>query len=96
MSEISGYQIDLSDGRHVWAAEREDDFLVEFKNAEGQITRLRLSREAADALYYLLARMPKTEAVVMKFMAHIVARADKLNPEIHWTEVKQDTAPEPA
>jgi hypothetical protein len=94
--KIDGYQIDLSEGRHVFVAEREDDFLVQFRNAEGELTHLRLSLDAASALHHLLGRQVKDDDLVLRFIAHMTTKTDNSLPIFRWQEVKPETAPAPA
>jgi hypothetical protein len=93
--EVQGYQIDLDGGRHVFAAERDDDFVIQFRNAEGQLTHLRLSKDAADALRHLLGLGRSTEDTVMRFVLHAAMKSGESKPEYVWTEVGRDTAPSP-
>ena len=51
---INGHQIELPEGRKVWVGERDDSFYIQFISKEGDIRRLRISHEAADALVKLL------------------------------------------
>ena len=89
---IKGQQIDLSEGRHVFVAEYKDSMLVEFVNSEGGRTRLRLSREAADALQYLLKPV-SAETIVQKFLAHMVNATMETTERLQWQHVQTDTLP---
>ena len=93
---MEGYQIDLSEGRHVWVGERDDSFIVQFKNAEGELTHLRLSKDAAGALSYLLGHRIAPADIVHRYIVHIAAATKRDEPpEFEWVEVKTDTAPAP-
>ena len=54
MGNISGYQIDLSEGRHVFYAQHDGLNYFRFRNREGFETKFKLSDEANDALIDLL------------------------------------------
>lgn len=54
MSKISGRQIDLSDGRHVFYAEHDKVHYFRFMSREAHETKLKLSDDANDALIQLL------------------------------------------
>ncbi len=55
---ISGKQITLSKGRHVFVAEIPGNRLIEFRSREGSITRLCLSDDAMSALAMLANAKP--------------------------------------
>lgn len=91
---IKGYQIELSEDRHVFVASQEDCFYIKFRNAEGHETRLKLSKEAGDALRYLLKPLKESPEVVTRWLAYI-AEAKKSDDGVPaWQVVKIDTAPE--
>ncbi len=92
---VNGYQIDLPEGRHVFVAQRDEDFLVQFKNAEGQLTHLRLSLDAASALHHLLGKDVQMDDLVLKFIGHMTTKAGKSEPTFAWSQVTEDTAPTP-
>jgi len=57
MARIAGRKVQIDTVRHVFVGYAEGDLdtvFVEFKNSDGELTRLRLSKEAADALASLL------------------------------------------
>lgn len=91
--ELEGYQIDLDDKRHVFVARHEDTFWIQFKNAAGDVTRMKLSIEAGEALRYLLQdAVPKPEDTIKKFMLHMSMAGPKAEPQFEWQAVKADTA----
>jgi len=59
---ISGKQIALPKGRHVFVAEAPGSYLIEFRSKEGSITRLCLSDEAVSALTMLARAQPLKDA----------------------------------
>ena len=62
---ISGHQIELSDGRHVFYAEHEGEHFFRFRNAEGVETKFKLSPDAKDALLQLLTEPAEMSRWVM-------------------------------
>lgn len=95
MSErtIEGHMIELSDGRHVWVGKDEDRFLVQFRSPEGKLTRLVISKEAGDALHYLLGEPTTADQIVKKFIMHMTAAVNKEAQRLEWREVKPDELP---
>lgn len=92
---IDGRQIDLADGRHVFVGKHNDALYVQFRNAEGQETRLKLSIEAGDALRYLLGEENKTlpDRIIKKFLTQMVSVTERTVEQMAWHAVKTDTAP---
>jgi hypothetical protein len=66
MASISGAQIDLSDGRHVFYAEHEGKHYFRFRNTEGEETKFSLSGDATAALVILLTQPVSGGRWVMK------------------------------
>lgn len=92
---VNGHQIDLSDGRHVFVAEHEGAFLIEFKNKDGKITRLALSRDAGEALRYLLGDEHAQPAdVIKKYLRFITIASEATKERMEWQLVPRDEAPE--
>lgn len=90
---ISGFQIDLSEGRHVFVAEADGCFCIRFRNAEGNETRLRLSKEAGDALRYLLQPVKQSSEVVTRWLAYMTEAKQTEGQQVAWQVVKLDEAP---
>lgn len=92
---LKGFQIDLSDDRHVFVAEQDDSFYIRFRSAEGNETRLRLSKEAGDALQYLLKPAKEAPEMLTRWLAYMVEakKSDGGGPE--WQVVKLDETPSP-
>lgn len=82
---ISGHQIDLSDGRHVFYAQKDGEHFFRFKNSEGAETKFKLSDEATDALIDLLTG-PKE---VSRWILHLRENAGS------WEHVVKGTVPRP-
>ena len=94
--QLEGYRVDLDDKRHVFVARHDDAFWIQFKNADGDVTRMRLSIEAGEALRYLLQdEVPKPEEAIKKFMLHMSLAGPKLEPQYDWREVKAGTVAAP-
>lgn len=93
---IQGYKIDLPADRHVWVGKLDDSHLVQFKNAEGALTHLRLSTEAATALRVLLADPQPTPAIIKRYLFCVATAGTESKGMVHWEAIETDTAPEPA
>lgn len=91
--KFTGYKIDLPEGRHVFVGELNDCFLIEFRNAQGNITHLKLSREAGDALRYLLGNPIDSPEIVMRMIATLSSAAREQAEQIVWKAVEIDTTP---
>lgn len=50
---IEGFQVDLSDSRHVWGGKVKDGYLWDFTNSKGEVTQIHLSNEAMSALLFI-------------------------------------------
>lgn len=90
---INGMQIDLSNGRHVWVGAYKDGTLVQLCNSDGDITRLRLSNEAADALRYLLSKPTDPDRLIKSVIHHMVAASEATAQQFRWEAVPVDTTP---
>lgn len=94
---MDGYQIDLSDGRHVWVGRLDSDFMIQFKNAAGDLTRLKLSQEAGEALGQLLRdAIPKPDDVIQTFFRVMSFMKGEAKSEMGWIQVKPETTPHPS
>lgn len=71
---VTGSQIDLSDGRHVFYARRDKEHFLRFKNAEGVETKFKLSEEAKEALLQLLVE----PEIVMRWEVRPDSSGDKM------------------
>jgi hypothetical protein len=87
-----GYQIDLSEGRHVFVASQDDCFYIRFRNADGDETRMKLSKEAGDALRYLLAPAKESPEIVTKWLMYMVEAKKSEPATFEWQAVKMDDA----
>jgi hypothetical protein len=93
---LTGYQIDLSDGRHVFVALDDDCFFIRFRNAEGEETRMKLSKEAGDALQYLLRPAKDSPEIVTSWLMHMTEAKKGSKPSFEWQAIKVDEAVAPA
>ena len=91
--EINGFKIDLPGNRYVWVGRHEGTAMIEFQNSEGEKTRVRLSKEAAEALRYLLGEPDKADDMVKAFIMHMTAAVEEQQPAFRWQVVKPDTLP---
>ena len=84
--KVLGRRIDLSDGRFVFfgtSEEQPDHFFLGFQNADEEQSKLRLSREAKDALVLLL-KDPMAGMPLKEFPEKMV-----------WEHVKYDDTKKP-
>lgn len=94
---MDGYQVDLDETRHVWVGRLDTDFMIQFKNAEGALTRLKLSREAGEALGYLLRDSVPDPGEMVKSIFRVMSIVKgEAKPETGWVQVKSETAPSPS
>jgi hypothetical protein len=94
--QINGYQIDLDGDRYVFVSEQEDRFLIAMRNAKGEMTRFALSKEAAQALRYLLGGHVPAAETVQRFLTHMVKTDDASTPAMEWQVVPTGAPPQTA
>lgn len=91
LKTIDGHQIELSEGRKVFAGEHDDSWYIQFISAEGAIRRIRISLEAADALVKLLT----TPQEIYRFVLDIKDGSHK-ETKWEWVNAPPETAPSPS
>jgi hypothetical protein len=80
---IDGHQIELSEGRKVWAGEVDDSWYIKFDDGKGNERSIRISYEAAGALMKLLTYSPHTLLrYVLKIQAGEVSSWEQWEPEL--------------
>lgn len=81
---IHGHQIELPEGRKVWAGEHDDSWYIQFVSKEGDVRKLRISYEAADALVKLITAKPET------ILRYVLTFMD--GHEMKWEQFEPDLA----
>jgi hypothetical protein len=93
---LEGMQIDLSGNRQVWVGKHDGAVLVQFKNDQKQITRLKLSEEAASALQYLLRDYQPAPDLIKGAMMFMLQASPDTREAIEWRQIVPDRLPIPA
>lgn len=87
---IHGHQIELSEGRKVWAGDNDDSWYIRFDDGNGGERRLRISYEAADALVKLISK-PET---ILRYVLTVdgeETKWEKFEPELVGASSPQET-----
>ena len=87
--EIDGHRVELPEGRSVWAGKHDDSWFIQFTSSSGELRKLRLSYQAADALVELL-REHNDVKMVYRYVLHGALGEDA---PMKWEAVCEDILP---